>query len=166
MLDQINEVITSIQHLHQKLNHFDLWNAEGALFESYMDQHEGECYPGTRTELLKQIHDWGSSPQRQCIFWLHGKAGTGKLTISQTMVRMFKEHGQLRASFFFKRGEGDCGNVKRFFSTITRQLITAIPQLTPDVSNTIDEDPDISTKSLKSQFDKLIFQPLCKLNQA
>lgn len=82
MLDRIDEVITSIRQVRQKLDLFNLRTAEGALFGSYMDQHEGECYPGTRTELLKQIHDWGSSSQGQCMFWLHGRAGTGKSTIS------------------------------------------------------------------------------------
>ncbi|EYE90296.1 uncharacterized protein EURHEDRAFT_407039 [Aspergillus ruber CBS 135680] len=147
MLDQIDEVITSIQHLHQKLDHSNLRNAEGASFDSYENQHDAECLPGTREEILQQIKQWGSSVQGQ-------------------LARMLKEQGQLGASFFFKRGEGDRSNAKRLFSTITRQLVTAIPHLTRGVSNAIDDDPDISTKSLKEQFNKLLFQPFSGLNQS
>ena len=165
MLDRIDEVITSIQHLHRKLDHSNLRNAEGALFDSYENQHDAKCLPGTREDILRQIKQWGSSMQGECMFWLCGRAGTGKSTISQTVAWMFKEQGQLGASFFFKRGEGDCGNAKRFFSTITRQLVTAIPLLTHAVSNAIDDYPDISTKSLKEQFNKLLLQPFSGLSQ-
>ena len=165
MLDRIDEVITSIQHLHRKLDHSNLRNAEGASFDSYENQRDAKCLPGTREDILRQIKQWGSSMQGECMFWLCGRAGTGKSTISQTVAWMFKEQGQLGASFFFKRGEGDRGNAKRFFSTITRQLVTAIPHLTHAVSNAIDNHPDISTKSLKEQFDKLLLQPFSGLSQ-
>lgn len=166
MLDRIDEVVTSIQHFHQKLNHSNLRNVEGASFDSYENEHDAECLPGTREEILQQIKQWGSSVQGQCMFWLCGRAGTGKSTISRTVARMFKEQGQLGANFFFKRGEGDRGNAKRLFSAITRQLVTVIPHLTCGVSNAIDDDPDISTRSLKEQFNKLLLQPLSGLDQS
>src|SRR4051812_24634096 len=84
--------------------------AEGAPFGSYMDQHESECLPGTRTGLLDHIAKWVGDPQGKCIFWLNGMAGTGKSTISRTVARSLIVKGQLGASFFFKRGEGDRGN--------------------------------------------------------
>lgn len=166
MLDRIDKVLTLVRHLHQKLDRSNLRNAEGASFDSYENQHDAECLPGTREEILQQIKQWGSSMQGQCMFWLCGRAGTGKSTISRTVAMMFKEEGQLGASFFFRRGGGDRGNAKRLFSTITRQLITAIPQLTLGVSDAIDDDPDISTKSLREQFNRLLFQPLSNLNQS
>lgn len=164
ILAGIDKIFFSIQNLHQKLDLHNLQNAEGASFDSYMDQHESECLSGTRTELLKQIEEWGCSSQSQCIFWLNGMAGTGKSTISRTVAKTFQEKGLLGASFFFKRGEGDRGNAGRFFSTITRQLITTIPQLAPDISKAIVADPDISTKSLRDQFHKLLLQPLRNLD--
>ncbi|OJJ81248.1 NACHT and WD repeat domain-containing protein [Aspergillus glaucus CBS 516.65] len=164
ILAGIDKIFFSIQNLHQKLDLHNLQNSEGASFDSYMDQHESECLSGTRTALLKQIEEWGCSSQSQCIFWLNGMAGTGKSTISRTVAKSFQEKGLLGASFFFKRGEGDRGNAGRFFSTITRQLITTIPQLAPDVSKAIVADPDISTKSLRDQFHKLLLQPLHNLD--
>ncbi|QGA18984.1 hypothetical protein EYB26_006669 [Talaromyces marneffei] len=81
--------------------------AYGAEFDSYADQHEDFCLPGTRTELLSQILAWAESPDGKCIFWLNGMAGTGKSTIARTVARCFEEKERLGATFFFKRGEAD-----------------------------------------------------------
>ena len=161
MLARIDESISLIGALHHKMDLHNLQNAEGASFDSYLNQHEDKCLPGTREELLQSISDWGSAAQGKCIFWLNGMAGTGKSTISQTIAKTLREKGQLGASFFFKRGEGDQGNTKRFFSTITRQLLMTIPDLAPGVSKAIENDPDITTRSFKDQFEKLLLQPLC-----
>jgi hypothetical protein len=128
-----------------------------------MDQHEDECFPGTRTELLSQIKKWAQSSQAKPIFWLNGRAGTGKSTISRTVARYFKERKQLGASFFFKRGEGDRGSAKNFFPTIIKQLVTPFPQLIPAIQRALSDEPEIAGKSLKDQFDKLVFQPLLSL---
>ncbi|KAJ6107986.1 NACHT and WD40 domain protein [Penicillium sp. IBT 18751x] len=140
--------------------------ARGAEFNSYIDQHEDECLPGTRTELLCQIAEWAVSPQGKCIFWLNGMAGTGKSTISRTTAKSFKEAKLLGASFFFKRGEGDRGNAMKFFSTITRQLVLSLPQLIPGVQKALNDDPDVVGKSLKEQFEKLLLQPLLSLESS
>jgi hypothetical protein len=93
-------------------------------------------------------------------------AGTGKSTISRTAAGSFKKQGLLGASFFFKRGEGDRGNATRLFPTIITQLMTHIPELIPSVRKEIEEDPQISTKSLREQFNKLLLQPILSLYQS
>ncbi|OQE11875.1 hypothetical protein PENFLA_c071G03084 [Penicillium flavigenum] len=138
--------------------------ARGAEFDSYTNQYEDYCHPGTRTDILRQIMGWARSPRGKCIFWLNGRAGTGKSTISRTMAKTFEDFNLLGASFFFKRGEGDRGNAIKLFPTITRQLARIIPQLIPGVQKAIHDNSDIATKGLMEQFDKLLFQPLLKLN--
>ncbi|KAE8131510.1 hypothetical protein BDV38DRAFT_288620 [Aspergillus pseudotamarii] len=160
LLTQCNEIIGSLQTLIQK---FSLPIAEGALYDSYDNQHKDRCLPKTRTELLHQVTEWGESPHSKCIFWLNGMAGTGKSTIARTVAQSFREKGLLGASFFFKKGEADRGNAKRFISTVTKQLICCHRRLAPDIMAAIDNDPDISTKALSQQFDKLLLQPLLKL---
>ncbi|KAF2400562.1 hypothetical protein EJ06DRAFT_538063 [Trichodelitschia bisporula] len=133
---------------------------KGAAFDSSLDEDRSECLQGTRTELLRQIQDWAKDPDGKFIFWLNGVAGTGKSTISRTAARIFERKGQLGASFFFKRGEGDRGKVTNFFTTIASQLAIKRPQVSPFIARTIDNDPTIVDKSPYEQFQKLIIQPL------
>ena len=89
-------------------------------------------------------------------------AGTGKSTISRTVAEWLADQGRLRvvdlrASFFFKRGEGNRGSASRFFSTIARQLILKIPGLDDLITGVISSDPLIFDKALGEQFDKLLF---------
>lgn len=152
--------------IDQKIDLARLPIATGAEFDSYIDEHEDECLPETRTELRRQIAEWAESPQGKCIFWLNGMAGTGKSTISRTVAKSFKSKGLLGATFFFKRGEGDRGSATRLFSTIVTQLMTCVPGLIPNVSKVIEDDPGIAGKALREQFDKLLFQPLLNLKQS
>ena len=87
-------------------------------------------------------------------------AGTGKSTIARTIAQSFADQGQLGASFFFKRGEGERGNAARFFTTIATDLMGRVPEIRSGISKAIHTDPAISEKALKDQFEKLILQPL------
>jgi type II secretory pathway predicted ATPase ExeA len=97
------------------------------------------------------------------MFWLNGMAGTGKSTIARTVAQSFKDKEQLGATFFFKRGEGGRGNARYLVSTITRQLVATYRQLAPDVLAAIENDPNISSRNLSEQFNKLLLQPLGRL---
>jgi hypothetical protein len=126
---------------------------EEASFDSYRAEDEGECLQGTRTELLAEIAELGSSLSGPCIFCLEGMAGTGKSTISRTAAALFCGQGILAASFFFKKGAGDQGNAKRLFSTIAWQLASTTPSLVAGIQQAVDEDPNISAKTTEKQFD-------------
>ncbi|QKX60481.1 uncharacterized protein TRUGW13939_07626 [Talaromyces rugulosus] len=136
-----------------------------AQFDSFSDQDEVQCLPGTRTELLQQIMEWAMSPSQKSIFWLKGMAGTGKSTISRTVARSLKNTNHLGASFFFKRGGGDAGNAKKFFPTLTGQLMLRISGLRYGVQKVLNHDPNIASKSLSEQFEKLLLQPLLNLDR-
>ncbi|KAF9886658.1 carbamoyl-phosphate synthase (glutamine-hydrolyzing) cpa2 [Aspergillus nanangensis] len=150
--------------LDQKIDLGRLHIAEGAAFNDYKNQHT-ECLPGTRVELLREIYRWVEAPDSKCIFWLNGMAGTGKSTIARTVASCLKGQS-LGASFFFKRGEQDRGNAKLLFSTLARQLGGTVPQLVPGIQKSIKDDPDISRRVLREQFEKLILQPLIAVIQA
>ncbi|PKY04550.1 WD domain-containing protein, partial [Aspergillus campestris IBT 28561] len=157
--------LTAIKRVYQKIGVDKLPAVQEAEFDSFSDRDEVECLQGTRTELLEQIMGWAKSPSQKSIYWLNGMAGTGKSTISRTVARSLKGTNHLGASFFFKRGEGDRGNAKKFFPTLTRQLMFKISGLRSRVQKTLDHDPDIASKSLREQFEKLLFQPLRNLDQ-
>jgi hypothetical protein len=140
--------------------------ATGASFDSHNEEHNARCLPNTRTELLDDIATWANSKDGKSIFWLSGMAGTGKSTIARTVAQLFTDCGQLGASFFFKKGEGDRGNASRFFTTIATDLVAHEPGVVPGIRKALDEDSKIADKSLKVQFEKLILQPLLGIKQA
>lgn len=161
-------MIGMVENTNRTNQHIDLAKLEGASdagFKSFSDRDEIECLQGTRTELLQEIMEWTLSSSSKSIFWLEGMAGTGKSTISRTVARSLSDTNHLGASFFFKRGEGDRGNAKKFFPTLARQITMWNPELTPGVQKAINDDPDITSKSLKEQFEKLLLQPLLSLDR-
>jgi type II secretory pathway predicted ATPase ExeA len=140
--------------------------AIGASFNSHNEEHNARCLPNTRTELLDEITTWAQNEDGKSIFWLSGMAGTGKSTIARTVAQSFASDGQLGASFFFKTGEGERGNASRFFTTIATDLVKHEPGMLAGIRKALDEDPAISQRVLKDQFEKLILQPLLGLQQA
>ncbi|KFY30639.1 hypothetical protein V493_01778 [Pseudogymnoascus sp. VKM F-4281 (FW-2241)] len=158
-VDQAVQVLS----IHQEIVFNRLRSAADAAFDSHAEEHNARCYQGTRVDLLQQINAWASDPSSECIFWLNGMAGTGKSTISRTVAQNFANEGDLGASFFFKRGEGDRGRAELFFATIATQLVQALPCLAPHVQDAVEADPAISKKALKKQFEMLVLQPLGKI---
>ncbi|KAI2791664.1 hypothetical protein POX_c04530 [Penicillium oxalicum] len=167
-VDQTFLIVNVAQNTDRINQNLDLGRLEGVMeagFESFSDRDEVQCLRGTRVELLQQIMEWAMSTSQKSIFWLKGMAGTGKSTISRTVARSLKDINRLGASFFFKRGEGDRGNAKKFFPTLIRQLMVRISDLKPGVEKALDDDPDIGSKSLRQQFEKLLLHPLLSLDQ-
>jgi hypothetical protein len=139
--------------------------AEGASFDSRAEEHNTTCLPNTRVELLEKISKWVDDPSGKAIFWLNGMAGTGKSTISRTFARSQSEIGRLGASFFFKRGEPDRGNLSKFMTTIARQLVERVPSLAPVIKEVLEADPNLPRSAVQEQFTRLIFEPLSKIGR-
>jgi hypothetical protein len=163
---KFNAIHRTVNLTKQNIDLSKLPTANSASFDSHSDEHAARCLADTRVELQRQVMEWVDDPEGKSIFWLNGMAGTGKSTIARTTAHSFADKGQLGASFFFKKGEGDRGNASRFFTTIATHLMMHLPGLIPGVRTAIDADPTISEKSLKDQFEKLILQPLSQINQA
>jgi hypothetical protein len=151
--------------IDEKLDVAKLPIATGASFDSYNEEHNARCLPNTRTELLDHITKWANDKDSKPIFWLSGMAGTGKSTIARTIAQSFASHGQLGASFFFKKGGGERGNASRFFTTMATDLVAHEPGMLPGIRKALDKDPAISHRALKDQFEKLILQPLLEIKQ-
>jgi len=134
--------------------------AGGASFDSKAEEHNSTCLPGTRHSLLRDIDRWIDDPNSKIIFWLNGKAGTGKSTISRTVAWSRSRQGDLGASFFFKRGEVDQGNLAKFVPTVARRLAWSTPTIAPFIKSAVDADPAIANKSVREQFEKLVQEPL------
>ncbi|KAI1073345.1 hypothetical protein LB507_011700, partial [Fusarium sp. FIESC RH6] len=132
----------------------------GASFDSKAEEHNPTCLPDTREELLKEIDRWIDDSKSKTIFWLNGMAGTGKSTISRTVAHSRSKRGDLGASFFFKRGEMDRGNLNKLMPTLAYQLALSRPEIAFFVKKALDANLAIVGKSMKEQFEKLIQEPL------
>jgi hypothetical protein len=133
---KINLVGKKTNNLHQKIDLAKLPVAKGASFDSHMEEHNAKCLPNTRVEMLRQIMEWAKDREGKPIFWLIGMAGTGKSTIARTVAQSFADNGQLGASFFCKKGEGDRGNATQLFTTIAKDLTAHMPWMGPGISKT------------------------------
>ena len=152
----------SILIVDQKLALNRLPIAAGATFDSHAEEHNPTCLENTRVDLLSRVSNWARDPLAKPVFWLNGAAGTGKSTISRTLCRSFVKTGCLGGSFFFKTGEADRGSLSKFFTTIAAQLVEMHAAIAHHVKDIIDTNPNISEKTVREQFEKLIVQPLLK----
>jgi hypothetical protein len=159
-LDSISKIEASLEEVHVKIDLSKLLIVPTATYDSSEESLLPTCLEGTRVDLLRLISDWSTDTNGKCIFWLCGKAGTGKSTISRTVAKSLEESGTLAASFFFKRGYAGRGNADRFFTTIVAQLSDRIPALRALVAEALDKDSFICSRGLQEQFDKLLQGPL------
>ncbi|PWI65024.1 hypothetical protein PCL_07436 [Purpureocillium lilacinum] len=139
--------------------------AKGASFDSRAEEHNPTCLPNTRVEILQQISGWVLDPVAEAVFWLNGMAGTGKSTISRTIAQTFSGTGHLGASFFFKKGESDRGNMSRFVSTIAADLTRRVPATARHIKAVLEDDPGILRRTIREQFQRLIWGPVSMLSK-
>jgi ABC-type oligopeptide transport system ATPase subunit len=136
-----------------------------AAFNSIENQYAATCLPNTRVELLQEIIDWVDGPDKRCIFWLNGIAGTGKSTVAQTICRLYQDRGNLGGSFFFSKGGGDSSLADKFVTTLASQISTKIPQVKQSIYDAITRQPNIAAHSLRDQWDQLILKALSRSNK-
>ncbi|KJA16985.1 hypothetical protein HYPSUDRAFT_104185, partial [Hypholoma sublateritium FD-334 SS-4] len=127
-----------------------------------------KCHPNTRKAVLEQIKNWIilTVTRAQWILWLNGAAGAGKSAIARSIVELCIERNIPIARFFFFRTDSTRNNIKPLVATLIHQLIQSMPDMEPIIIPRIKSDPLIFTKSLKTQFEFLIFGPLHKLKRS
>ena len=133
-------------------------------FSSYENQRHRRCLENTRVEVLQQIMQSATSTSPQRIFWLKGKAGTGKSTVAITVASQLHYITKNFASYFFKRGFGDLAHVRKLIPTIVRHLSDSSPSYRRFVLATLREKPDLwHSANLREQYQKLLVEPLGRL---
>ena len=138
-----------------------------ASYDSYENQRHRPCLTNTRVDLLQQITDWATDNSSQYIFWLRGRAGTGKSTIALTTAQFLDRPPVSLASFFFKRGGGDLARSRKVISTIVYQLAMRSRRFGSFVCDALREYPNLGdSASLSQQYDKLLLRPLQRARQS
>ncbi|KAF2857362.1 hypothetical protein K470DRAFT_260917, partial [Piedraia hortae CBS 480.64] len=118
------------------------------------------CLGKTREDIINDIVDWATTAGEQRVYWLSGKAGTGKSTIARTVAHELESKGHLVGSYFFKRGKGELNQASNLFPTVARQMAHFMPEISDKIAAACHDSPAVIGKPLTSQFDALIKQPL------
>ncbi|KAF8162264.1 hypothetical protein K438DRAFT_1731256 [Mycena galopus ATCC 62051] len=96
----------------------------------FTDQSKSLCAPGTRVKIQADILEW-LSPQpgtNEHIFWITGIAGSGKSTLSATLVENLREkHTPVAAQFFISHNIPETVDPSKIIPTIAKQLAKFSP---------------------------------------
>jgi hypothetical protein len=123
--------------------------------------HRPECLIGTRADVLSYMESWVSSPSRVGnLLWLHGLAGSGKSAISTTIANRFRELGWLGVFIFFERDVIARSDPAIVIRTMAHQLGTFHAHVGIEIATAIKRTPSICHAVLRTQFQKLIVEPL------
>ncbi|KAJ3575086.1 hypothetical protein NP233_g1339 [Leucocoprinus birnbaumii] len=125
------------------------------------------CHPGTRVSVTKDISDWMLKPdnanRRWGLLWLFGFAGVGKTAVAQTVGEFAKEQTAiLGAAFFFSRTRKQ-NDPSRVFISIAYQLATVNGDFRHFVNQQLIQDWSLLDKDMRTQFRKLLVEPLTSL---
>ncbi|KAB5590979.1 hypothetical protein CTheo_5571 [Ceratobasidium theobromae] len=124
------------------------------------------CTEGTRTAIMSEMNDWSLDPNAPDLYLMSGMAGTGKTTIACSFATLLEERKQLAASFFCTRTSPECRNANRIVPTIAYQLARYTTPFQSALCEILGEDPDIGTKNIVKQFERLLKEPLMKVKDA
>ncbi|CCA71456.1 hypothetical protein PIIN_05395 [Serendipita indica DSM 11827] len=118
------------------------------------------CKPGTRVAVLDNIRHWGEGEFSEPIFWLCDIAGSGKSTVSTSMVAVWKDAGMLAGQFFFSINSMEESAITKLCPTFARQMYENVPALAPYAVDAVKRHPAIMTRPFEEQFQKLIVDPI------
>ncbi|CAE6509194.1 unnamed protein product [Rhizoctonia solani] len=144
--------------------------AKEAAYDSSLSAVVGRraCTEGTRTKVLDDLDDWLYNPKSSSIYWMDGTAGTGKTSITSTFCERAdsEERKLLAASFFFTRSSSECRGVTRILPTIAYQLARYSLPFRSELCRILAQSPDIGSKNLQKQFERLLTEPMKKVKDA
>ncbi|KAF7364352.1 WD40 repeat-like protein [Mycena sanguinolenta] len=119
------------------------------------------CLAGTRQDVVAYITEWlTTESQMTNILWLHGVAGAGKSTISTTISESFRSLHRLGASLFFDRNNPTGSTPGGVIRTIAYGLASSDALIKTAICQAITEDPTLATAPIRTQFQKLLLEPL------
>ena len=151
--------------------------AESAFHDSSARFPPPRCHPDTRKGVISEIMAWhfheadkgrcsiqsyrGEQAQKNPILWLHAPAGAGKSAIAQSIAEhCSRKPSSLAASFFFSRGVAERNTERHLVATLAYQIALSIPATKPFIENAVMDNPCIFSRSLETQFAKLVAEPL------
>ncbi|KAJ7870497.1 hypothetical protein B0H14DRAFT_247377 [Mycena olivaceomarginata] len=155
-----NPHATELQFIKEKLA------GHVAAQHKFTDQSKSLCAPGTCMEIKADILKW-LSPQpgtNEHIFWITGIAGSGKSTLSATVVdNLGKQHTPVAAQFFISRNIPETTDADKVIPTIAQQLAECSPAAARIIHDTL---KDWVPTSRKDQVEALLLAPIWELSKS
>ncbi|GAB1526880.1 hypothetical protein RhiTH_010053 [Rhizoctonia solani] len=153
----------SVAHEHLVVTRLE--NLTPAKLAAYDSTHGTEvnrrtCTKNTREMILHDLNHWSDDTDAKRIYWMNGMAGTGKTTIACSLAQALEARGQLGGSFFCSRASPECRDANRIVPTISYQLAQYSTPFRAALFQVLDEDPDVGSRNITSQFERLLRNPL------
>ncbi|CAE6454454.1 unnamed protein product, partial [Rhizoctonia solani] len=149
------------QAMDSRLNNIS--PAKSAFYNS-QDVKRGACAAGTREAQINLLIEWARTPTAGRTCWMNGMAGTGKTTIAYTVCDRLGN--QLGASFFCSRTIPQCRQVKHIIPTLAYRLARFSSPFRYVLDAVLEADPDAPGGKLKQQYEKLLVEPLLKVQKS
>ncbi|KAJ7793563.1 hypothetical protein B0H14DRAFT_2533368, partial [Mycena olivaceomarginata] len=131
----------------------------------FTDQSKSLCAPGTRVEIQVDILKW-LSPQpgtKEHIFWVTGIAGSGKSTLSATVVENLRENRTpVAAQFFISRNIPETIDPAKIIPTIALQLA----EFSPAAAGIIHDVLKHGLPPRRKQAKELLLAPIRELSKS
>ncbi|KAG8730995.1 hypothetical protein FRC11_005403, partial [Ceratobasidium sp. 423] len=121
------------------------------------------CTENTRVTVLNTLDSWSKDSSATNVYWMSGMAGTGKTTIAATLSDTLFKRKQLGASFFCTRTSPECSSIERVVPTLAYQLARYSRPFQAVLGRVLDNDPDIGTRAISLQFERLLREPLLEI---
>ncbi|KAF7978740.1 hypothetical protein HWV62_44748 [Athelia sp. TMB] len=126
------------------------------------------CLPGTRSDILTELHEWINMSDEDGtprVMVLAGVAGCGKTAISNSIARHYDRMKRLGSSVFFERADQvqrHCGNL---LSTVARDIANLDTQWRSALYEVIKGNDSLrQTRSVSRQWESFILEPAKSLN--
>ena len=103
---------------------------------------------------------WIEDPVRPTrLLCLTGAAGAGKSALQQNIAGKCSEKKILAAAFFFSASDYTRNNLSKVVPTMSYQIAQKDARFRTTLAESVEQDPLIFDKSLKTQFDSLVVRP-------
>ncbi|KAL0572302.1 hypothetical protein V5O48_009668 [Marasmius crinis-equi] len=116
------------------------------------------CWPNTREQILRELHEWACSEKSEQVRWLCGPSGSGKSAIAYSFCERIEaaRTTNLFASFFCLESY----TIQHLAPTITAQLAFRYLPFKRLVKNVIAADSGVGNRKIAEQLEKLLVAPL------
>ncbi|KAJ7793549.1 hypothetical protein B0H14DRAFT_139487 [Mycena olivaceomarginata] len=129
----------------------------------FTDQSKSLCAADTRVEIQADINRWllPGSKTKEHIFWITGIAGSGKSTLSATVVENLCENKTpVTAQFFISRNIPETIDPAKIIPTIALQLAEFSPAAAGIIHNVLERG---FPPTKKKQVEELLLAPILEL---